>query len=334
VERRNAGFSLLELTIALALTLAIMTAIFTLLQPAHGAFTMQPEAADMQQRLRVAVDTLTHDLMMAGAGAYVSGHTGSLSGSFPPVLPFRRATGGSDAAGTFRHDAMTLIYVPTTAAQTTLVADLEPGSFTMRVAPLAGCAGGVNLCSFSEGMTVLAYDDAGAFQTFTVAGVVEPTSELRTTAPPSTAYRAGTPVAEVQVHTYYLKTDAPTQTFQLIRYDDTANADVPVLDHVVGLAFDYYGDPMRADTRTQLSAAELTDGPWHPDVASPGRWDADLLRIRTVGVTVRLEAALAALRGPAGVLFTNGGTATDASKWLPDQEIRFHVSPRNLNLRR
>jgi hypothetical protein len=333
VLRRNAGFSLLELTIAIALTLAMMTSIFTLLQPAHGAFTMQPEAADMQQRLRVAVDTLTHDLLMAGAGAYVSGHTGSLNGSFPPVLPFRRGTGGSDAAGTFRPDTMTLIYVPTTAAQTTLVADLEPGSLTMRVAPLGGCAAGATLCSFSAGMTVLAYDDGGAFQTFTVAGVVEPASELRTTAPPSTGYRAGTPVAEAQLHAYYLKADAATQTFQLIRYDD-ANADVPVLDHVVGLAVDYYGDPMRAGTLTQLSAADFSDGPWLPDAASPDRWDADLLRIRTVGVTVRLEAALAALRGPAGVLFTNGGTAIDASKWIPDQEIRFHVSPRNLNLRR
>jgi hypothetical protein len=334
VERRSAGFSLLEVTIAIALTLAMMTSIFTLLQPAHGAFTMQPEAADMQQRLRVAVDTLTHDLLIAGAGAYVIGHTGSLNSSFPPVLPFRRGSGGSDAAGTFRSDAMTLISVPTTAAQTTLVADLEPGSLTMRVAPLAGCAAGVNLCSFSAGMTVLAYDDGGAFQTFTVDGVIEPMSELKTTAPPSTVYRAGTPVAEAQLHTYYLKADAAAHPFQLIRYDDTANADVPVLDHVVGLAVDYYGDPMRAGTLTQLSAAELTDGPWRPDAASPDRWDADLLRIRAVGVTVRLEAALAALRGPAGVLFTNGGTATDARKWIPDQEIRFHVSPRNLNLRR
>ena len=109
----------------------------------------------------------------------------------------------------------------------------------------------------------------------------------------------------------------------MIQYDGTDNADVPVVDHVVGLAFDY-----------GVAPAQLTDGPWRPDAASADRWDVDLLRIRTIGVTVRLEAALAGLRGPAGVLFANGGTATNPRAWLPDQEIRFHVSPRNLSLRR
>jgi Tfp pilus assembly protein PilW len=334
VSARDTGFSLLELTIALGLTLALMTAIFTMMQSAHGASAMQPETADLQQRLRVAVDVLTRDLMMAGAGAYVNGHAGPLNRGVAPVLPFRRGAIGSDPAGTFKTDTITLLHVPTTSAQTALAADFVPGSLTMQVAPRAGCAAGVNLCGFSAGMTMLAFDGAGAFQTMTVAAVVDPVSQLRTTASPSTIFRAGTPVVEVQVHTYSLKADAAAQTFQLIQYDGTANADVPVLDHVVGLAFDYYGDPMLAGGMTPVTAAELTDGPWRPDAGNPDRWDVDLLRIRSVGVMVRLEAALAALRGPAGVLFTNGGTARDASRWIPDQEIRFRVSPRNLNLRR
>ena len=332
MSARDTGFSLLELTIALGLTLAVMTAIFTMMQTAHGASVVQPEAADMQQRLRVAVDTLTRDLTMAGAGAYVGSHTGPLNGAFAPVLPFRRGAVGSDPAGTFKSDTITLIHVPTTAAQTMLTADVVPGSATLQVAPRAGCAAGENLCGFSAGMTVLAYDAAGAFQTLTVAAVVDPASQVTTTGSPSTLFRTGTPVVEALVHIYYLKADAAAQTFQLIQYDGTENADVPVLDHVVGLTFDYYGDPMLPGM-TPITAAELTDGPWRPDDASPDRWDADLLRIRSVGVTVRVEAALAALRGPAGVLFTNGGTAREASRWIPDQEIRFRVSPRNVNLR-
>jgi len=47
-----------------------------------------------------------------------------------------------------------------------------------------------------------------------------------------------------------------------------------------------------------------------------------------------VETAAKALRGPAGVLFTHGGTSRGASQWLPDQEIRFQVTPRNLNLGR
>jgi len=44
-----------------------------------------------------------------------------------------------------------------------------------------------------------------------------------------------------------------------------------------------------------LTAAELTDGPWRPDDTDANRWDADLLRIRTIGVTLRIEAAAAAI---------------------------------------
>jgi hypothetical protein len=85
---------------------------------------------------------------------------------------------------------------------------------------------------------------------------------------------------------------------------------------------------------TPLTAATLSDGPWCPDEASTTRWDADLLRIRKVGVTIRVETASSALRGPASALFANGGTSHDANRWVPDQEVRFQVSPRNMNLER
>ena len=51
-------------------------------------------------------------------------------------------------------------------------------------------------------------------------------------------------------------------------------------------------------------------------------------------MTLRVETASAALRGPAGVLFTNGGTSTGGSRWVPDQEVHFEVAPRNLNVGR
>jgi hypothetical protein len=83
-----------------------------------------------------------------------------------------------------------------------------------------------------------------------------------------------------------------------------------------------------------LTASQLTDGPWCPDGAAPDRWDADLLRIRSIGITVRVQAAAAALRGPAGPLFVHGGTSRGGHQWVPDLEIRFQVSPRNLNANR
>jgi hypothetical protein len=84
----------------------------------------------------------------------------------------------------------------------------------------------------------------------------------------------------------------------------------------------------------KLTAAQLTDGPWCPDAQATNRWDADLLRIRKVAVTLRVQAALESLRGPAGTLFAHAGTSRGGTKYAPDQEVRFQVTPRNLNLGR
>jgi type II secretory pathway pseudopilin PulG len=83
-----------------------------------------------------------------------------------------------------------------------------------------------------------------------------------------------------------------------------------------------------------LTAPMLTDGPWCPDPTFPTRFDADLLRIRKIAVRVRVQVASADLRGPAGLLFTRGGTSSNARLLVPDQEIRFQVTPRNFNLGR
>ena len=49
---------------------------------------------------------------------------------------------------------------------------------------------------------------------------------------------------------------------------------------------------------------------------------------------MRVQVASAELRGPAGILFTRGGTSKGGAKYVPDQEIRFEITPRNLNLGR
>lgn len=83
-----------------------------------------------------------------------------------------------------------------------------------------------------------------------------------------------------------------------------------------------------------LTQATLTDGPWCPDITFPTRFDADLLRLRKIGVRLRVQVASADLRGPAGILFSNGGSSRNARMMVPDQDIRFEVTPRNFNLGR
>ena len=83
-----------------------------------------------------------------------------------------------------------------------------------------------------------------------------------------------------------------------------------------------------------LTEEMLTNGPWCPDATFPTRYDADLLRVRRIGVRMRVQVASAELRGPAGVLFRNAGTSQGGNRLVPDQEIRFEITPRNFNLGR
>ena len=86
------------------------------------------------------------------------------------------------------------------------------------------------------------------------------------------------------------------------------------------------------DALVELAAAELSDGvSWCPDAVTSNRFDADVLRIRKIAVRIRVESAIDALRGPAGVLFSRAGTARAGNRFVPDRETRFEITPKNLN---
>lgn len=305
---RTDGFSLVEALVAMSVALVVVASAASLMLPSQGLAASRGETADMQQRLRVAADTLYQRINGAGAAAYSGVAPGPLTDTAAAILPYRAATASPDPPGSFRSDVITVLTVPRNATQ---------------------------------------------------------------------------PIGT----TYWLKRDVPTTTYQLMTVDGSNGIDVPVVDHVVVLGFEYFGDPQPPMPRKPLSdpigpwttygpkpsltadapfaagencvfvsdtsstpqprlpalaanggalailgSSQLTDGPWCPNDSAPDRWDADLLRIRGVGVRIRVQAALTALRGPAGALFVNGGTSRGGDRWLPDMEVRFHVAPRNLNL--
>ena len=384
------GFSLVEALLAAMLSLVVAAAVFALMQPSNGLFASELESADMQQRLRVAEGTLARSLMAAGAGVYAGRQSGPLVMYVPPVLPFREGARGGDPIGTFASDRITILSVPATTAQTVLSQPLAPGDLTFSPAGAddGGCGVGDPMCGFSPNAQVLVFDESGHYDLFTIAAVNGGFAHLslnRASNTMTTSYPAGSKVVEVESHTYYLKTDVAARSGQLMHYDGSNNPDVPIVDNVVGLRFEYDGDsqpptmtrplddvssprttygapPRRVSppfaagenclfvndgsptpaprlpalgngsrSMVPLTPAQLTDGPWCPDDANPNRWDADLLRIRRIGVTLRVQAAVAALRGPAGALFANPGTSSGGSRFVPDLEIRFQISPRNLN---
>ena len=365
------GFTLIEMLIAAAITLTITGAVFHLVDSAHGAFQVQPEAADLHQRLRTAVETLAGNLRMAGAGASTGLAAGPLMNYVAPVLPYRVADTGSDAAaGTFfREDTITLLLVPSALAQTVL-RDAGAGANPLAVAAQDDCLadGRRALCGFSTGMRVLLIDPRGSADALHLTAVEDDALHLLHDGVLSSPYPAGATVAQGGMHTYYLAADDDAGTYRLMHYDGV-QTDLPVVDDVVMLEFDYFGDPLpplRPDPPAigaaalfgwppgencvfavegerhvprlpalegpdlvRLTADMLTDGPWCPNHLAPGRFDADLLRLRRVRVRLRVQVAAESLRGRSS-LFLKPGTSPGGRRLVPDQEIRFDIAPRNL----
>ena len=121
-------------------------------------------------------------------------------------------------------------------------------------------------------------------------------------------YRSDTiAVVGVTMTTYYLK----PATSQLMQYDG-GSSDLPMVDHVVHLAFDYFGPAsLPGASLVRFDPAILVDGPWLED-ASHRQFDADLLRISEVRILLRIEATAPSLR-----------------RFVPDEEVVLHVALRN-----
>lgn len=391
------GFSIIEMLISTGIMVLVTGAIFGMLDPATGAFNTQPEVSDLQQRLRVSVDTLQKDLVMAGAGTYTGSSAGALYNYFAPIMPYRGMGTDSDPAKGvyYRPDAISLVYIPPTPSQTTISDPMPPNSAEIKVEPQPNCPGNKlnQLCGFDTGMRVLIFDADGNWEPFTVTQVQDAAAHLQHRGQPfDVTYAAGSYVTQVRTANYFLKTDLPSKTFQLMYYDGY-DTEVPVVDNVVKLEFEYWGDPNPPEllpgkcltaecpgpwttygpkppalgvkstagwpdgenclfavqdgrhvprlaplgggglAQAKLSPEMLQDGPWCPNADSQDRYDADLLRIRRVRATLRVQVSHEWLRGPSALLFKYPGNASP-SKFVPDQEIRFDVSPRNMNLGR
>jgi len=75
----------------------------------YGWIDLHPDAP--VERLRVGVDTLAKDLVMAGAGAYSGSQAGTLNGFFASILPY--CQGGNpaldDGAGLLFSERFTML---------------------------------------------------------------------------------------------------------------------------------------------------------------------------------------------------------------------------------
>ena len=351
------GFSLLELLVSTAIMMVVTGAIFAMVNPSQGTAKAQPEVSDIQQRMRIGSDTLFKELMMAGAGPYFGARTGSLLNFFAPVMPRRLGYQAPDDTRTAASDRLTLSYIPNSYSQTTIEKAMPPNSSEMKVTYPPNCQVPKELCGFEEGMTVIIFDNTGHWDTFTLTQVQDAAGHLQHHGQQlNYTYAAGSTITVAVSYTYFR--DASTN--QLMRYDGYQTT-TPIVDNVVDLKFEYFGDPapptkpdpgvggaanclydamhnlvglptLTADEGSLaiLPLEQLKDGPWCG--GGDNEFDADLLRVRKVRVTLRMQASDVSVRGTNPLLFLNPGRARQSMAMVPDYVVRFDITPRNMNL--
>jgi hypothetical protein len=291
------GFTLIELLVAMLVSMVVIGALLRLVDPAQQILGPQLEAADLQQRVRVGVEVLRGDLLMAGADR-TDGVASPFMQSTPAVLPYRHGASGDDPASNifYRPDTITVLYVASSADQSMLMshtyyAKADATSGALQLMHYNGASGDFPVIDNVTHLSFAYFGDPRPPTNRPHPGAADDPD-------PGDEYPAG-------------------ENCIFSRMDGQPVPRLPVRSAGVALV--------------PLDASLLTDGPWCPNAITVNRFDADLLRIRQVRVRLRVQTGAAVFRGPAGALFSHAGTARNALRYVPDLDLRFDVAPRNLS---
>ena len=301
------GFSVVELLISSAILFTVCGAVLGLLHDGVAATPVLEETTDLHQRARVAIDAIVGELRLTAAGT----PAGALSRFFAPIDPRRM----SDPPGSATGSAITLRYVPPRGAHARLAQPLAPGGAVAILDP-GGCPGNTVACGLVADRIAVVFDTTGAADFVQIDAIgpgVLTISEIH--GPRAVTYPAGAEIAEAVEVTYSF--DAAAR--QLRRAE--GGGSFVVADNITALSFEYYADDL-----TPLALASFGDGPFAGSGAMA--FDADLLRVRTVRATFRLETGVESMRGADARMFSRPGTARGV-RTIPDLTARVDVTLRN-----
>ena len=278
IPRAQRGSTLIEVLTAVVIFSIVLTAAFATFTFQKQSYTTQTRVAEMQQNLRVAVDTLFRDIRMGGYGvdsditvpATVVGTTGS-----PVVL---RGFFGADG-DTSSSDGICILYA---YDMDNTVSDLQPTLTTASVTAVNSGTVTVNLTSgtgtrFPPGVVVLLNNG-------TTADLYEVTSSdnnsvtfgstpaINASGHVSNIYDAGSKLSRARFVRYFIDgTDPAHPTLMVTRLPGTVSQ--PVADDIEDLQFAYG------------LASSVTSQQVGSTVHSPGT-DAERQRIRRINLSL------------------------------------------------
>ena len=227
----STGFSLVELLIAMTITMLIAGAIAGVAPQARAAFDRAPADLELQQRGRTAIDVLSQALRSAGTNVAATESLGALSDLLPTV-----SVSGEVEPGVFTE--VTVILPVRDAAQATLDADQAAAGGAMTLSA-AHCPNIKDVCGFTSGSTTVVADGGGHFDVFAIAATNVAARQLIPAQMLSRAYPEGAVIVEVDRFVFSVK-EQPDGSYSLVR-KTAAGAVQPLVDFVSGLAFDVTG---------------------------------------------------------------------------------------------
>ena len=223
------GFTIVELLVAMAVMTTAAGVLLSLIVAGQRLARMQPEAADQQQRARLAIETIGGELARAGAGFDRGPFAGPLSRYFAPVVP--APDGG-----------FTVWYASARGGQALLA----------RALPDTGTDAIVDSAGFSIGTTAILIDGSGCHDLARIDDVAPSALGLRA-ANRHCAYAAGAWIGEGEVRTYVV--DRPSR--QLLRRDEATGLSLPVLDNVASMTSEWSADGRRVRVTLRFVASLL-----------------------------------------------------------------------------
>lgn len=230
------GFSVIELLVALTMTLAIAAALANVVPSARAVFDRVPGEFDQQQRGRAAIDILSHGLRSAGKNVAATESLGLLSDMMPTV-----SLSEPDANGDFTE---LRVIVPSTDPAQGVLAVAQAGPAGAIILEADHCPGVSDVCGFQPGSTAVIVDGLGHHDVFRIAATVAAARFLTPSRALSRSYPAASAIVEVDDYTFALA-QQPDGSYTLIR-QTAAGAIQPVVDFLSGLTFRGIGQDVAA----------------------------------------------------------------------------------------
>lgn len=279
--------NLLDVLIATAIFTTAIVPMLYLAAIGQRLARTTPDVTDLQQRVRVVADKLHRDIAQAGASPLHGSIASGLSAVVPPILPARTGLRSPDPELSAFADRISVIAVPDGGTFSALASSMVRPSDGLRLdTSLPGCRAS-GLCGLADGARALVFDPRSAGFGYDLFTVTSATTELAHDAPNpafSKAYPVGAMVVPIVQRVYSF--DRINR--RIVLYDGY-QSEMPLIDNVVDLTFQYFGDADADEGVQPLTLAQLFDGPVVG--ISPNAFDRDLLRLRFVRVRLRLGSS-------------------------------------------